>query len=85
MGSSMTYLFYSDPEKSLTGLAHKVCTVWYGRLGVHPVFPFCSFILGFLYPGVLVLSCASPDFIMPGAPYCRKIFIGVWIDVEIYQ
>ena len=68
---------------SLTGLAHKVNTVWYGRLGVHPIFPFCSFILGFLYPDVLVLGWASPDFSAPGGPCCSKIFPGVWIDVEV--
>ena len=68
---------------SLTGMAHKVSTIWYGGRGVHPVFPFCSFILGVLYPGVLVLGCASPDFTAPGGPYCSKIFPGVWIDVEV--
>ena len=70
---------------SLTGLVHKVSSVWYGRLGVHPLFPFCSFILSFLYPGVLVLSCASPDFTAPGGLYCSKIFPAVWIDAEFLQ
>ena len=70
---------------SLTGMALKVSTVWYGRRGVHPVFPFCSFILGVLYPDVLVLGCASPDFTAPGGPYCSKTFPGVWIDAEVLE
>ena len=84
-GLSMTYQSYSGPEMFLTGLAHKVCTVWYGRLGAYPVSPFCSFILGFLHPDVLILSCASPDFTTPGGPCCSKIFPGVWIGVEVLQ
>ena len=35
-------------------------------------FSFMLFILGFLDPDVLVLSCASPDFTAPGGPYCSK-------------